>query len=94
MLLLEGTDAAGEGDREVKRERVREGMILLLPLKLPDFGGASPRRSVSGSNSGSGSNISSGSVSGRSSNIGSYGSGNGRSNRGNKSSGRSVSGNA
>jgi hypothetical protein len=48
LLLLGGREAAGEGDSKGKRERVREGGILLLPLKLPDLGGASARRSVSG----------------------------------------------
>ena len=43
-----GRPPASEGDSEGKRERLREGGILLLPLKLPDLGGASPRRSVSG----------------------------------------------
>ena len=44
----DGREAAGEGDNEVQRERVREGDILLLPLKLPDFGGVSVRISVRG----------------------------------------------
>ena len=61
-------ETAGVGDREVRRERVREGGILLLPLKLTNFGGASPRRSVSDNRSGSGTIISGGSVSGKSSN--------------------------
>ena len=48
MLLLGGREAAGEGNKEVQRENAREGGIQLLPLKLPDFGGASASRSVSG----------------------------------------------
>ena len=43
-----GRPPVSEGDSEVQRERVREGGILLLLLKLPDLGGASARRSVSG----------------------------------------------
>ncbi len=43
-----GRPPVSEGDNKGKRERVREGGILLLLLKMPDLGGASTRRSVSG----------------------------------------------
>ena len=43
-----GRPPVSEGDSKGKRERVREGGILLLLLKLPDLEGALARRSVSG----------------------------------------------
>ncbi len=39
VLLLGGREAINEGGIEGLREVVREGGILLLPLKLLDFGG-------------------------------------------------------
>ena len=39
MLLLGGREAVSEGGNEGLREVVREGGILLLPLKPLDFGG-------------------------------------------------------
>ncbi len=39
VLLLVGREEVSEGGSEGLREDVREGRILLLPLKLLDFGG-------------------------------------------------------
>ena len=39
VLLLGGREAVSEGGSEGLREAVREGGILLIPLKLLDFGG-------------------------------------------------------
>ena len=47
LLLLGGREAASEGGSKGLNERVREGGILLLPLKLPGFGGELVTRSFS-----------------------------------------------
>ena len=39
VILLGGREDVNEGDNEGLREDVREGKILILPLKLLDFGG-------------------------------------------------------
>ena len=39
VLLLRGREEVSEGGTERLREVVREGGILLLPLKMLDFGG-------------------------------------------------------